>query len=60
MVMSPTIAHDIAKAARAAFEESSRLTALERVNALHEMQKELEVNKPEILDANKKDLEVWA
>jgi glutamate-5-semialdehyde dehydrogenase len=48
----------IAKAAKTAFEASQLVASSERVQALHEIRKELEVAKAEILDANKKDLEV--
>lgn len=51
-------AESIAKAAKAAFETSQLIPASERVLALHEIRKELETAKNEILTANKRDLEV--
>lgn len=48
----------IAKAAKAAFEASQLVPSTERVNALHEIRKELEAAKAQILEANRRDLEV--
>lgn len=48
----------IAKAAKAGFQASQLIPASERVVALHEIRKELEAAKQDILAANKKDLEV--
>ena len=48
----------IAKAAKAAFQTSQLVPSSERVQALHEIRKELEVAKDTILAANKLDLEV--
>ena len=48
----------IAQAAKAAFEASQLVPPSERVDALHEIRKELEAAKVEILEANRKDLEV--
>ena len=53
-------AEHIARAAKAAFEASQLVPSSERVRALYEIRKELEVLKVEILEANKKDLEVRA
>ena len=53
-----THAADIAKAAKAAFEASQLVPCSERVQALHEIRKELEAAKEQILAANRKDLEV--
>ncbi|KAI0083478.1 gamma-glutamyl phosphate reductase [Irpex rosettiformis] len=52
-----THAVNIAKAAKAAFEASQLIPSSERVQALHEIRKELEAVKDQILTANKKDLE---
>ena len=49
----------IAKAAKAAFEASQLIPSSERVQALHEIRKELEVAKEGILAANRLDLEVF-
>ena len=51
-------ATSIAKAAKAAFEASQLIPPSERVQALSEIRKELEVAKDAILAANKLDLEV--
>lgn len=48
----------IAQAAKAAFEASQLIPSSERVQALYEIRKELESSKAEILEANRKDLEV--
>lgn len=48
----------IAKAAKAAFEASQLVPSTERVNALQEIRKELEAAKAQILEANRRDLEV--
>ncbi|OBZ66790.1 putative gamma-glutamyl phosphate reductase [Grifola frondosa] len=47
----------VAKAAKAAFEASQLIPSSERVKALHEIRRELESAKDEILVANRKDLE---
>ena len=51
-------ARDIAQAAKAAFQTSQLVSSAERVKALHEIRKELEASKVEILAANTKDLEL--
>lgn len=51
-------AEDIARAAKAAFEDSQLIESSQRINALHEIRKALESNKEEILAANKEDLKV--
>lgn len=48
----------IARAAKAAFEASQLVPSSERVRALSEIRKELENAKAEILDANRRDLQV--
>ncbi|KAH8103868.1 gamma-glutamyl phosphate reductase [Cristinia sonorae] len=53
----PYTAKTIAKAAKAAFENSQLIPLSERVKALHEIRKELENAKEAILEANKRDLE---
>jgi glutamate-5-semialdehyde dehydrogenase len=53
-----TNAQVIAKAAKAAFEESQLIPSSERINALHEIRKALEDSKTEILQANQEDLKV--
>ncbi|PSR76308.1 hypothetical protein PHLCEN_2v8540 [Hermanssonia centrifuga] len=47
----------IARAAKEAFTVSQLIPSSERVNALHEIRKELENAKDKILEANKRDLE---
>ncbi|KAE9399914.1 gamma-glutamyl phosphate reductase [Gymnopus androsaceus JB14] len=54
--MSEFNAHDIAKAAKTAFQDSQLIPSSERVNALHEIRKSLEANKAEIIKANAEDL----
>ncbi|KAL0573437.1 glutamate-5-semialdehyde dehydrogenase [Marasmius crinis-equi] len=54
--MSEFNALDIAKAAKAAFEESQLISSDERVKALLEIKNTLEANKAEILRANEEDL----
>ncbi|KAJ6620663.1 glutamate-5-semialdehyde dehydrogenase [Mycena sp. CBHHK59/15] len=49
-------AEEIAKVAKAAFEDSQLIESAERVNALHEIRKALAANKTEILAANREDL----
>ncbi|KAI0272320.1 gamma-glutamyl phosphate reductase [Gloeopeniophorella convolvens] len=49
-------AEAIAKVAKAAFEVSQLIAAAERVHALHEIKKELEMNKQAILSANEQDM----
>ena len=51
-------AEHIAKTAKTAFEESQLVSSSERVRALNEIRRELEHSKAEILEANKRDLEV--
>lgn len=51
-------AHDIAKAAKIAFEDSQLIPSSERLKALHEIRLALEDNKAEILDANRQDTNV--
>ena len=51
-------AQDIAKAAKLAFEESQLISSSDRINALHEIRKELEANKVAIFEANIQDLGV--
>ena len=48
----------IARAAKHAFEASQLLHASERVNALRAIIRELTANKSQILEANRKDMEV--
>ena len=48
----------IARAAKLAFEASQLLPASERTNALRAITKELQANKSQILEANRKDMEV--
>jgi glutamate-5-semialdehyde dehydrogenase len=55
---SDITAEEIAKAAKAAFEESQLLPAAVRINALAKIKQQLEANKAEILAANKQDMEV--
>ncbi|EKM50187.1 uncharacterized protein PHACADRAFT_153632 [Phanerochaete carnosa HHB-10118-sp] len=50
-------ASTIARAAKTAFEASQLVPSSERVNALHEIRRELENAKAEILEANRKDLQ---
>lgn len=54
---SDITAEEIAKAAKAAFEESQLLPAAVRINALAKIKQQLEANKAEILAANKQDME---
>ena len=54
----PISAKVIAKAAKTAFESSQLIPSSERVKALHEIRKQLENAKEDILEANKRDLEV--
>ncbi|KAK7056261.1 glutamate-5-semialdehyde dehydrogenase [Paramarasmius palmivorus] len=54
--MTDSSAHDIAKSAKSAFEESQLISAEERVKALHEIRDTLAINKDEILKANQEDL----
>lgn len=49
---------EIAKKAKAAFEASQLVSALERINALRAIRNELEARKEEILAANREDLDV--
>lgn len=49
---------NIAKNAKAAFEASQIFSSEERIKALYAIKEELEKLKTEILNANKKDLEV--
>lgn len=58
--MTSASAADIAKAAKAAFTASQLVDPTERNLALQILQEELEKLKPEILAANKQDLEVSA
>jgi glutamate-5-semialdehyde dehydrogenase len=55
---STSTAQDIARAAKAAFEQSQLIPTSERIVALHEIRNELEAIKDRILSANKDDLEV--
>ncbi|KAI0929741.1 hypothetical protein AcW1_006989 [Taiwanofungus camphoratus] len=55
---SPRAAESIAEAAKKAFQASQLIPTTERINALHELRKELVTAKDEILSANRKDLEV--
>ena len=57
---SISAASAIAQAAKAAFEASQLVPSSERVKALAEIRKELENAKAEILDANRRDLQVRA
>ncbi|KAJ3893307.1 gamma-glutamyl phosphate reductase [Lentinula edodes] len=49
-------AHDIAKAAKTAFQEAQLIPSSERVVALNEIRKSLEAHKAEIIRANEEDL----
>lgn len=51
-------AESIARAAKTAFEASQLIPPEERVRALHEICKELEAAKEDVLMANRRDLEV--
>lgn len=51
-------AESIARAAKTAFEASQLIPPEERVRALHEICKELEAAKENVLMANRRDLEV--
>ena len=51
-------AEKITQTAKAAFEASQLVSAAERTQALHEIRKELEVNKDAILKANSEDMAV--
>ncbi|KAK7445384.1 glutamate-5-semialdehyde dehydrogenase [Stygiomarasmius scandens] len=55
--MSESNAHEIARAAKSAFEGSQLVPTSERVKALHEIRNALEANKTQILEANKHDLQ---
>lgn len=55
---SSNAATTIAQAAKAAFEASQLIPASERVKALYEIRQELENAKAEILEANRRDLQV--
>jgi len=57
-LVSDTTAEEIAKAAKAAFEESQLLPTAVRTDALAKIKQQLEANKAEILAANKQDIEV--
>ncbi|CCM00752.1 uncharacterized protein FIBRA_02792 [Fibroporia radiculosa] len=50
-------AEDIAKSAKTAFQASQLISSAERAKALHEIRRELEATKDDIMVANKKDLE---
>lgn len=50
----------IARSAKAAFQESQLLPSSERINALLAIQKQLELQKQDILAANVEDLKVCA
>ncbi|KAF5377803.1 hypothetical protein D9757_008109 [Collybiopsis confluens] len=52
---APT-AHDIAKAAKNAFQDAQLIPASERAKALHEIQLSLQASKVEILQANQEDI----
>ena len=55
---SDTAAEEVAKAAKAAFEESQLLPSDVRTDALARIKQQLEVSKAEIFAANKQDMEV--
>jgi gamma-glutamyl phosphate reductase len=55
---STSVAHDIAKAAKSAFETSQLIPSSERITALHAIRQSLEENKADILAANGQDLSV--
>lgn len=55
---STSVAHDIAKAAKSAFEASQLIPSSERVAALHAIRQSLEENRAEIIAANGQDLSV--
>ncbi|ESK97773.1 gamma-glutamyl phosphate reductase [Moniliophthora roreri MCA 2997] len=54
--MTNSTAHEIAKSAKTAFEESQLIPVEERVKALHEIRNTLAANRAEILRANEEDL----
>ncbi|KAJ3762094.1 gamma-glutamyl phosphate reductase [Lentinula raphanica] len=54
--MSSFNAHDIARAAKNAFQEAQLIPSSERVEALHQIREALEASKAEILLANEDDL----
>lgn len=54
--MSSSTAQDIARGAKAAFEQSQLVPAAERINALQAIKRELDALKDEILAANAEDL----
>ncbi|EEB86769.1 hypothetical protein MPER_16152, partial [Moniliophthora perniciosa FA553] len=54
--MADSTAHEIAKSAKAAFEESQLISAEERVKALLEIRNTLAASRAEILRANEEDL----
>lgn len=56
--ISDTAAEEIAKAAKAAFEESQLLPTAVRTDALAKIKQQLEANKAEILAANEQDIKV--
>lgn len=56
--MSSSTAQDIARGAKAAFEQSQLVPAAERINALQAIKRELDALKDEILAANAEDLKV--
>ena len=56
--VEPNDAEHIARAAKAAFEASQLVPSSERVKALYEIRKELEASKLEVLEANRRDMEV--
>ena len=56
--MTSSHALTIAEAAKVAFEMSQVVPASERVNALHEIKKELAARKDAIFAANRADLQV--
>lgn len=55
---SDIAAEEIAKAAKAAFEESQLLPTAVKTDALAKIKQQLEADKAEILAANKRDMEV--
>jgi glutamate-5-semialdehyde dehydrogenase len=56
--MMSSIASDIAKAAKQAFEASQLIPSPQRIIALNAIKDELDASKQDILAANRQDLEV--
>lgn len=56
--MTPVDSAQLAKAAKSAFEASQLLDSLEKTKALDLIKHELELQRSEILEANRRDMEV--